>query len=100
MDKLHCLNRDASPDRRQRSEKEEILSEHHSATKEHAPHALHVEHSKGPHDPDVINPKLSSDIAYWSKEFGVSGDALHEAIRSHGTHVAKVRSALHHGKTA
>ena len=35
-----------------------------------------------------------SDIAYWSKEFGVSGDKLHEAIRSHGTHVDKIRAAL------
>jgi hypothetical protein len=38
---------------------------------------------------------MSSDIAYWSKEFGVTGDKLHEAIRAHGTHVDKVRAALH-----
>jgi hypothetical protein len=75
------------------------LSEHHSAPKEHAPHAPHEEPTKGPHDPDVINPKLASDIAYWSKEFGVSGDALHEAIRSHGTHAEKVRTALHPKKS-
>ena len=76
------------------------MSEHHSTPKEHAPPAIHEEHTKGPHDPKVINPKLSSDIAYWSKEFGVSGDALHEAIRSHGVHVDKVRAALHTGKSA
>ena len=69
--------------------------EHTQASKEPAAHALHEEHTKGPHDPKIINPKLASDIAYWSKELGVSGDALHEAIRSHGTHVDKVRAALH-----
>jgi hypothetical protein len=74
--------------------------EHRQASKEHAPHAIHEEVTKGPHDPKIINPKMSSDIAYWSKEFGVTGDALHEAIRSHGTHVDKVRAALHPTKTA
>ncbi len=48
----------------------------------------------GPHSPNEINPKLASDIAYWSKEFGVTGQLLHEAIRVHGTHVEKVRAAL------
>lgn len=43
-----------------------------------------------------INPKIASDIAYWSKEFGVDGNLLHEAIRTHGTHVAKIRAALEH----
>lgn len=71
------------------------MSEHHHEPKEHAPHAIHEEHTKGPSDPDTINPKVASDIAYWSKEFGVTGDALHEAIRSHGTHVTKIRAALH-----
>ena len=64
----------------------------------HAPHQEHSPGAKGPHDPrgeqGEINPKLSSDIAYWAKEFGVTGDALHEAIRVHGTHVAKVRAGL------
>ena len=49
-----------------------------------------------PHDPHEINPKISSDIAYWSKEFGVSGQLLHEAIRTHGTSVVKIRAALAH----
>jgi hypothetical protein len=71
------------------------MAEHNDAPKGHDAHALHEEHTtKGPHDPKTINPKLSSDIAYWSKEFGVSGDKLHEALRSHGTHVDKIRAAL------
>ena len=37
---------------------------------------------------------MASDIAYWSKEFGVTGQILHEAIRTHGTHVDKIRAAL------
>ncbi len=83
-------------------QKEELpLSENHrQVSKEHTPHALHEEHAAGPHDPKIINPKLASDVAYWSKEFGVTGDALHEAIRAHGTHVDKVRAALHPTKTA
>ena len=61
--------------------------------------AANVEH--GPSSPDEINPKVSGDIHYWSKEFGVSGEALHEAVRVHGTKVAKVRAALssHHAGT-
>jgi hypothetical protein len=70
------------------------MTEHHNGPKVHEPHALHEEQAKGPHDPKEINPKMTSDIAYWSKEFGVSGDKLHEIIRSHGTHVEKVRAAI------
>jgi uncharacterized protein DUF3606 len=71
------------------------MSEHHDAPKAHEPHALHENHaSVGPHNPKEINPKMASDIAYWSKEFGVTGDQLHEFIRSHGTHVDKARAAL------
>lgn len=54
--------------------------------------AENVEH--GPSSETEINPKVASDIAYWSKEFGVSGEVLHEAIRVHGQHVSKVRAAL------
>ena len=59
--------------------------------------AENVEH--GPSSPDEINPKVASDIHYWSKELGVTGDMLHETIRVHGTKVEKVRAALagHHG---
>ena len=71
------------------------MSEHHDAPKAHEPHAIHQDQApKGPSDPKEINPKLSSDIAYWSQEFGITGQALHEAIRSHGTHVDKIRAAL------
>ena len=56
------------------------------------------EHSEKEHDhpnnPEEINPKIASDIAYWSKEFGVSGQLLHEAIRMHGTKVAVIRKHL------
>lgn len=51
---------------------------------------------KGPHDPNEINPKLASDIHYWAEELHVTGQQLHEAIRVHGTKVAKVREALKH----
>ena len=75
--------------------------EHNQASKAHAAHAPHEEaHAKGPHDPKIINPKLTSDVAYWAKEFGVTGQTLHDAIRTHGTHVDKVRAALHPTKTA
>ena len=72
------------------------MSQHRDDAKVHEPHALKEDHAaKGPHDPKEINPKISSDIAYWAKEFKVTSQALHEAIRSHGTHVDKVRAALH-----
>jgi len=53
------------------------MSEHHEAPKAHEAHSIHEEHAKGPHDPKVINPKMASDVAYWSKALGVSGDKLH-----------------------
>ena len=71
------------------------MSEHHDIPKAHEAHAIQEVHAKGPHDPREINPKMSSDIAYWSKEFGITGEKLHEAIRAHGTHVDKIRAALH-----
>ncbi len=70
------------------------MSEHHNAPKVHEPHPIHEEPTKGPHDAREISPKLASDIAYWSKEFNVTGDQLHEAIRRHGTRVDKLRAAL------
>ena len=71
------------------------MSEHHDAPKPHEPHAPHEEHTAGPHDPKEINPKISSDMAYWAHEFGVTTQVLHEAIRVHGTRVDKVRASLH-----
>jgi hypothetical protein len=57
-----------------------------------------VPKEKKPHDPNEINPKLTSDIHYWAKELHVTGQQLHEAIRVHGTNAKKVREALkHHG---
>ena len=53
---------------------------------------------KGPHNPNEINPKLASDIHYWTAELHVTGQQLHEAIRVHGTHVSKIREALKHHK--
>ena len=53
--------------------------------------------NEGKHVPSSekeINPKIASDIAYWSKEFAVTGPILHEAIRTHGTHVDKIRATL------
>jgi hypothetical protein len=76
------------------------MPEYHGAPKAYEPHALHEDHAKGPHDRREINPKMASDIAYGSKEFRVTGDQLHEAIRSHGTHVEKVRAALHTHKAS
>jgi len=49
---------------------------------------------KAPHDAEHINPKLASDVRYWSAQLGVSGQLLHEAVRVHGTSVAKVRAAI------
>ena len=71
------------------------MSENHGVPKAHEPHTVHEVHANRPHDPKEINPKMASDIAYWSKEFAMTGDQLHEVIRSHGTHVEKVRAAMH-----
>ena len=71
------------------------MSEHHDAPKAHEPHAAHEEHTAGPHNPKEINPKISSDMAYWAHEFNVTTQVLHEAIRVHGTKVDKIRAALH-----
>ncbi len=54
--------------------------------------SANVEH--GPSDEKEINPKVASDIHYWSGHFGVSGEVLHEALRVHGHSVAKVSAAL------
>ena len=69
------------------------MSQHRDAPKVHEPHTIHEEPAKGPHDLKEINPKMTSDIAYWSKECGVTGDQLHEAIRSH---VSGERRLLQH----
>lgn len=77
------------------------MSKHNDDAQVHEPHALKEDHStKSPHNPKEINPKMASDIAYWSEELGVTGDQLHELIRSHGTHVDKVRAVIHSHKVA
>jgi len=83
------------PDRPKPHEHEEV-----EKSKLRQPHAEHVQEALSPRDPKIINPKVASDIRYWTKEFNVTGDQLKEAIRTHGTHVDKVRAALHHHKTA
>jgi hypothetical protein len=66
--------------------------------------AVPVEHPPTEHGHQVpsseteINPKLASDIHYWTREFKVTGQVLHEAIRVHGTKVEKVRHALEAGQ--
>ena len=45
--------------------------------------------------PAPDQPKMASDLAYWYKAVGVTGEQLHEAIRVHSTHVGKVCAALH-----
>ncbi len=60
---------------------------------EQVPHKI-----RGPHNENEINPKLASDIHYWAEELNVTGQQLHEAIRVHGTHIAKIREALKHHK--
>jgi hypothetical protein len=62
--------------------------------------AAPIEHPPTEHGHQVpsseteINPKLASDIHYWTKELKTTGQLLHEAIRVHGTKVEKVRHAL------
>ena len=51
------------------------------------------------HDAEEINPKVAADIAHWTKEFNVTGQELHEAIRVHGTKIVKLRAALAHHKS-
>ncbi len=75
------------------------MSEHHDAPAAHEPHARQEDQIAGPHDPKEISPKMASDIAYWSKEFGITGNQLHECIRVHGTQVDKVRAALRSNKS-
>lgn len=52
---------------------------------------------KVPSSETEINPKLASDIHYWTREFKTTGQLLHEAIRVHGTKVEKVKHALEAG---
>ncbi|MDB5823449.1 MAG: hypothetical protein JWR21_2153 [Herminiimonas sp.] len=48
----------------------------------------------GPQDYDRINVLVESDVAYWSKELGVSRERLAKAIEAVGDKVADVRKWL------
>ena len=45
--------------------------------------AVPFEHPEetGPVDPHEINPKMASDIAYWSKALGVTGTPVRACLR-------------------
>ncbi len=70
------------------------MSDNNIIASAEAPEEKEVAGHKVPTSETEINPKIASDVAYWAKEFGVSGDILHEAIRTHGNHVEKIRKAL------
>ncbi len=48
----------------------------------------------GPQDYDRINVNVESEIAYWSKELGVSRERLARAIEAVGEKVGDVRRHL------
>lgn len=48
----------------------------------------------GPQDYDKINVNVESEIAYWSKELGVSRERLARAIEEVGEKVVDVRRQL------
>lgn len=48
----------------------------------------------GPQDYDRINVNVESEIAYWSKEFGVSREQLAKAIEEAGPRVVDVKRQL------
>ena len=56
--------------------------------------ATHKHPQNIPTSQEEINSKVASDVKYWSEHFKVSGDILHEAVRTHGTSVKKVGAAL------
>lgn len=48
----------------------------------------------GPQDYERINVNVESDIAYWTRELGVSRERLARAIEAAGEKVADVRRQL------
>lgn len=48
----------------------------------------------GPQDYDRINVNVEADVAYWSREFGVTTAQLAEAIEAVGPGVLDVRRYL------
>jgi hypothetical protein len=56
---------------------------------------VHEHHAaNGFEQPEGDQRSKRSGIAYRSKEFGVTGDKLHEILHSHGTGLDKRRAAL------
>ena len=50
--------------------------------------------NRGPADRARINVNEDYELAYWSKELGVSSDRLKELVAKHGVMAADVRKAL------
>ncbi|HTF63888.1 MAG TPA: DUF3606 domain-containing protein [Edaphobacter sp.] len=50
--------------------------------------------NRGPADRARINVNEDYEVAYWTKELGVSSDRLKELVAQHGVMAADVRKAL------
>jgi Protein of unknown function (DUF3606) len=50
--------------------------------------------NRGPADRSRINVNEDYEVAYWTKELGVSSDRLKELVAKHGVITADVRKAL------
>jgi hypothetical protein len=50
--------------------------------------------NRGPADRARINVNEDYEVAYWTKELGVSTDRLKELVAKHGVMAADVRKAL------
>jgi hypothetical protein len=50
--------------------------------------------NRGPADRAHINVNEDYEVAYWSKELGVSADRLKELVAKHGVMAAEVRKAM------
>jgi hypothetical protein len=51
-------------------------------------------HIRRPQDPTKINVHESWEVAYWTKEFGVSKEKLMQAVQAVGPMVAAVKRHL------
>jgi hypothetical protein len=50
--------------------------------------------NRGPADRVRINVNEDYEVAYWTKELGVSSDRLKDLVAKHGVMAADVRKAL------
>ncbi|MFJ1300029.1 DUF3606 domain-containing protein [Pseudomonadota bacterium AL_CKDN230030165-1A_HGKHYDSX7] len=50
--------------------------------------------NRGPQDRSRINVREQWEVDYWTKELGVSTDALRDAVTQAGTSVEKVKAYL------